>query len=82
MPYRTSDLCHAKSAGRVLPCPTASRNFAILQVFYETCGDSMSTVYAPVPAQLQYATLRLEVLTDTWNSTSLGIPARKSRDAL
>jgi hypothetical protein len=54
MPYRTSDLCRVKALKRILVRPTASANYAILQVFYEIrCGNS-SISYALVPARLQY----------------------------
>ena len=49
---RTSDLCRVKVVKRVLACPTMSENYAILQVFYETCRGGLSTVYALVPARL------------------------------
>ena len=82
VPYRTSDVYRARSTDRILPYPIASSNFASLQVFYETYSNSVSIVYAPVPERLQYATTRLEVLTDTRNSTALRIPVRKSRNAM
>src|SRR5215204_441606 len=51
---RTRDLRHARSNKQVLACPTASDNYAILQVFHGICRGCLSSAYAFVPARLQY----------------------------
>lgn len=52
--FRTNDLCRVKAVCCILPCPTVSENYAVLQVFYENSGGGVSTAYAPVSARLQY----------------------------
>src|SRR5215204_1247241 len=54
MPYRTSDLCRVKAVKCILACTSKSRNYAVLQVFYEPHRSRVSAASAPVPARLQY----------------------------
>jgi hypothetical protein len=51
---RTRDLRRASATKHVLVSPTASDNYAILQVFYRICRGGLSIPYASVSARLQY----------------------------